>query len=69
MAGTSTDTPLDASGREVRLAREALEAALERSRVLALEALAAGTPEAQVARRAGVDRQTVRRWAGKGRPV
>ena len=61
----STDTPLDAAGRYLRLSREALDAALERSRVLALEALEAGISEAQVSRRAGVDRMTVRRWAGK----
>ena len=65
MMARSTDTPLDAAGRDLRLAREALDAALERSRALALEALEAGISEAQVSRRAGVDRMTVRRWAGK----
>lgn len=46
-------------------ARTNLAKVTEQVRAAVLEELAAGQPEAAVARRAGVDRMTVRRWAGK----
>jgi DNA invertase Pin-like site-specific DNA recombinase len=46
-------------------ARANLAAVTEQVRAAVLEELAAGQPEAAVARDAGVDRMTVRRWAGK----
>lgn len=46
-------------------AREALAEAREALREAVLASLAEGMPESQAARLAGVDRMTVRSWAGK----
>lgn len=46
-------------------ARANLAEATSQLRDAVLRELAAGHPEAAVARDAGVDRMTVRRWAGK----
>jgi uncharacterized protein (DUF2336 family) len=46
-------------------ARANLTDVTEQVKAAVLEELAAGQPEAAVARAAGVDRMTVRRWAGK----
>jgi uncharacterized protein (DUF2336 family) len=46
-------------------ARANLAKVTEQVRAAVLRELAAGQPEAAVARDAGVDRMTVRRWAGK----
>jgi hypothetical protein len=45
--------------------REELRDLTARLEAVALTDLAAGKPEAQVAREAQVDRMTVRKWAGK----
>jgi len=56
---------LDRAGDRLRRAREALAKAMGEAEAEALRALAAGTPESAVARTLGVDRMTVRKWAGK----
>lgn len=56
---------LDRAGENLRAAREAQQAALEAARTAALDAIAHGTPESVVAQELGVDRMTVRKWAGK----
>lgn len=45
--------------------RAELEGLWERLRVAALAEVAAGRSESEVARAAGVDRMTVRKWQGK----
>lgn len=57
--------PLELAGAKLRRARSALAQALEEAELAGLQALAEGEPEASVARRLGVDRMTVRKWAGK----
>ena len=56
---------LERVGRSLRSARSAQQAAFESARVAAVAAMAAGVSESQVARTVGVDRMTVRKWAGK----
>lgn len=56
---------LEALGRTRRLAKEALDEAAAVLRAGVLRALEEGRAEAEVARAAGVDRMTVRTWAGK----
>jgi FixJ family two-component response regulator len=56
---------LDDVGSDLRSAREALAAAMEAARVQALDCIARGVPETVIATELGVDRMTVRKWAGK----
>ena len=56
---------LERAGARLRRARAAAEQATEEAREAALQALADGAAEAAVARALGVDRMTVRKWAGK----
>lgn len=58
-------TEMERAGDRLRRARAAVEKATEEARLMALEALAAGAAESAVARTLGVDRMTVRKWAGK----
>lgn len=57
---------LHALGEARRKAKEEYEEANAILRAGVLRALEEGRAEAEVARTAGVDRQTVRSWAGKG---
>jgi DNA invertase Pin-like site-specific DNA recombinase len=52
---------LDKLGAQIAAGRDARE----RAKQLVPEAIAAGIPEADIARRLGVDRMTVRNWLGK----
>jgi len=56
---------LERAGATLRRARAALAKATEQAEQAALEALAEGATESAVARTLGVDRMTVRKWAGK----
>lgn len=56
---------LERAGRKLRSARKAQKDAMEAARLAALEALAQGYTEVQVADTLGVDRMTVRKWNGK----
>lgn len=56
---------LDTAGEKLSAAREALKAAMDAARIAALNSLEHGTPESVVAQELGVDRMTVRKWAGK----
>ncbi|RRJ85920.1 hypothetical protein EG850_11075 [Gulosibacter macacae] len=58
-------TDLERAGAKLRRARAALAKATEEAQAAALQALAEGHAEAAVARDLGVDRMTVRKWAGK----
>lgn len=58
-------TDLDALGRKREKARAEVARLFEQARVAAIEAVASGVPEADVARRLKVDRMTVRKWLGK----
>lgn len=60
-----TATDLTAAGEDLRAARARLGEATETARAAALRALDEGRAEAEVARVLGVDRMTVRKWAGK----
>lgn len=61
----SHGTRLKTLARRRARVRADLAEVTEQVRAAVLEELAAGQPEAAVARDAGVDRMTVRRWAGK----
>jgi uncharacterized protein YjcR len=52
---------LDQLGTEIDTGRKARDTA----KMLAPQAIAAGVAEADIARRLGVDRMTVRSWLGK----
>lgn len=56
---------LERVGRKLRSARKAQSEAMEAGRIAALDALTEGYTEVQVANTLGVDRMTVRKWAGK----
>ena len=56
---------LERAGAKLRRARVAVAAAIEEAERVALAALAEGETEVAVARALGVDRMTVRKWAGK----
>lgn len=58
-------TDLDRAGRKLRSARKAQKAALDEAQAAAVDALAQGVTEVEVAKTLGVDRMTVRKWAGK----
>jgi hypothetical protein len=61
---TSEPTLAELGARRTAM-REELKDLTARLEAAAKAALAAGMPEAQVAREAQVDRMTVRKWAGK----
>lgn len=67
MTSSSDDENVDLAdlGHRRREARAALDTATEALRAGVLRALEGGMPEAEAARRAGVDRMTVRKWQGK----
>jgi DNA-binding CsgD family transcriptional regulator len=56
---------LEQAGKRLARARESLRAAMNAAETEALAALSEGATEAEVARACGVDRMTVRKWAGK----
>lgn len=56
---------LERAGARLRRARASLATATEEAREIGMRALAEGQAEAAVARTLGVDRMTVRKWAGK----
>jgi len=56
---------LESAGARLRRSRASLDKAVEVAREAAMRALAEGHAEAAVARALGVDRMTVRKWAGK----
>lgn len=56
---------LERAGGRLYRAREALAQALAQAQNEALKALDEGVPETVVARALGVDRMTIRKWAGK----
>ena len=56
---------LERAGVRLQRARAAVDQATEQARAAALAALAEGVAEAGVARTLGVDRMTIRKWAGK----
>lgn len=55
------------TGSTLMAARKAAAEAMDAAKRVGLEALADGVTEADVARSLGVDRMTVRNWAGKRR--
>lgn len=59
------ETAVQATARQVALARKVLEFVMEQAKEVALEELAKGATEAGVARDLGIDRMTIRKWAGK----
>jgi transposase len=56
---------LEKVGRKLRSARKSAQDALVAAQAAALVALAEGATEVEVAKSLGVDRMTVRKWAGK----
>ena len=58
-------TELERAGQKLRSARKAEGAAMEKAKAAAIDAVAEGVTEVQVARILGVDRMTVRKWSGK----
>lgn len=56
---------LERAGRKLRSARKAQKDAMEAAQAAALDALARGYTEVEVANTLGVDRMTVRKWSGK----
>lgn len=52
-------------GNRLSKARTKVDELMENAREIALDVLASGGTEAEVARLLGVDRMTVRKWAGK----
>lgn len=60
-----TQEELARAGRRLRSARKAEQAALEAAKVAAVQAIKEGQTEVAVAAALGVDRMTVRKWAGK----
>lgn len=65
MAAPSGAEGLQRAGARLRRARAELAEALELAEQVGLAALAEGDSESAVARALGVDRMTVRKWAGK----
>lgn len=53
----------------LKLARSETAAATSEAKKLAAEALDAGMTEVYVSRTIGVDRTTIRKWVGKGKPT
>lgn len=56
---------LKKAARDLRAARARLQYAMETAQLAALDALADGATEVEVAKALDVNRMTVRRWAGK----
>lgn len=65
MADHYTDAERRAQGKKLARARAAATEALRIAEVMARAALTEGIPETQIAAELGVDRMTVRKWAGK----
>jgi DNA-binding CsgD family transcriptional regulator len=53
------------AGKRLARARAKLDAEMESAREIALDSLGSGATEVEVAKELGVDRMTVRKWAGK----
>lgn len=64
-ATAATLTSLSKLGKSIAATRAAREKAFREAEALALDALAEGATEVEVARELGVDRMTVRKWRGK----
>jgi hypothetical protein len=60
-----TQQELARAARKLRSARKAQQDALEAAKSAALQAISEGQTEVAVAAALGVDRMTVRKWAGK----
>ena len=60
-----TNGKLAAAAEELRAARHRLEVATGKAATAALDALEAGETEVAVAAALGVNRLTIRKWAGK----
>lgn len=58
-------TEIEQAAADLARARESLRVAMAAAQSSAVGALSRGEPEAAVARALGVDRMTVRKWAGK----
>jgi transcriptional regulator with XRE-family HTH domain len=58
---------LDRAGRALARVRRHLGFTMEDAKTAALKAVDEGVPQAEIARRLGVDRMTVRKWLGKRR--
>jgi hypothetical protein len=56
-----------AHGRKLARARAQAAEALRIAEVIGRSAIADGVPETQIATELGIDRMTVRKWAGKRR--
>jgi DNA-binding NarL/FixJ family response regulator len=56
---------LDKAAARLRAAREAEAKAFEEARLAALDCIEQGWSESGIAQDLGVDRMTVRKWAGK----
>lgn len=56
---------LERAGKRLTRARKAERDAYAAAETAALEAITDGVPEAVIANTLGVDRMTVRKWAGK----
>lgn len=56
---------LERVGRQLRSARNRQEVVMTRARAAALDALEQEVSEVEIAKTLGVDRMTVRKWAGK----
>jgi DNA invertase Pin-like site-specific DNA recombinase len=56
---------LKRAGRDLAAARKSSATAYKAAHTAALDALSMGVSESEVARSLGVDRMTVRKWAGK----
>lgn len=54
-----------AHGKKLAKARATVKEALRLAEILAQSAASEGIPETQIAAELGVDRMTVRKWAGK----
>ncbi|MDH6199164.1 DNA-binding GntR family transcriptional regulator [Mycobacterium frederiksbergense] len=54
-----------AHGRKLTKTRAAAAEALRVAEVIGRSAIAEGVPETQIAAELGIDRMTVRKWAGK----
>jgi hypothetical protein len=65
MATTEWPALLQTAGDKLSVARAAAESALIEAHAIAVGAIADGQAESTIARLLGVDRMTIRKWAGK----
>ena len=56
---------LDKLGKQIASSRRTVDQKLDEARELTLKAVDEKVPEAEIARRLGVDRMSVRTWQGK----